>query len=74
MAMVSGKVTLVTGAAAGIGRATAQIFADDGTKVMVSDIDQMDGERNRIANQGYWRRRHVRQGRYLQTRKRRKND
>ncbi|MCF3974652.1 SDR family NAD(P)-dependent oxidoreductase [Paracoccus salsus] len=44
MAMVSGKVTLVTGAAAGIGRATAQIFADEGAKVVVSDIDQTGGE------------------------------
>ncbi len=44
MAMVSGKVTLVTGAAAGIGRATAQKFADEGAKVVVSDIDQPGGE------------------------------
>lgn len=44
MAIVSGKVALVTGAAAGIGRATAQRFADEGAKVVVSDTDQTGGE------------------------------
>lgn len=34
----------VTGAAAGIGRATAQRFADEGAKVVVSDTDQTGGE------------------------------
>lgn len=38
MAMVSEKVALVTGAAAGIGRATALKFAEEGARVVVSDI------------------------------------
>ena len=38
MALVSGKVALVTGAGAGIGRATALKFAAEGAKVVVSDI------------------------------------
>jgi NAD(P)-dependent dehydrogenase (short-subunit alcohol dehydrogenase family) len=40
----SGKVALVTGAAAGIGRATALAFAGQGLKVLVSDVDSDGGE------------------------------
>lgn len=40
----SGQVALVTGAAAGIGRATAQAFAAEGLKVVVSDVDVAGGE------------------------------
>ncbi|OHC13733.1 MAG: short chain dehydrogenase [Pseudomonadales bacterium GWC2_63_15] len=36
----SGQVALVTGAAAGIGRATAQAFAEQGLKVVLADIDE----------------------------------
>ncbi|WP_434384904.1 SDR family oxidoreductase [Melittangium boletus] len=39
-----GQVVLVTGAAAGIGRATALAFAREGLKVVVSDIDAAGGE------------------------------
>ena len=35
----SGKVALVTGGAAGIGRATALAFAAEGLQVVVSDVD-----------------------------------
>ncbi|AWV88664.1 SDR family oxidoreductase [Bradymonas sediminis] len=38
------KVALVTGAAAGIGRATALGFAKEGAKVVVSDVDDAGGE------------------------------
>lgn len=38
-----GRVALVTGAANGIGRATALAFADSGYKVVVSDIDSQAG-------------------------------
>jgi NAD(P)-dependent dehydrogenase (short-subunit alcohol dehydrogenase family) len=44
MGIVSGKVALVTGAGAGIGRQTALTFAAEGAKVVVSDIDVAGGE------------------------------
>ena len=40
----SGQVALVTGAAAGIGRATALAFAAEGLKVVVADLDAAGGE------------------------------
>lgn len=43
MGIVSGKTALVTGAGAGIGRATARKFSTEGAKVVVSDIDSTGG-------------------------------
>lgn len=40
-----GQVALVTAAAAGIGAATAEMFARQGARVMLSDIDSEGGER-----------------------------
>lgn len=40
----SGQVALVTGAANGIGRATALAFAHEGLRVVVSDVDVAGGE------------------------------
>lgn len=45
MGMVSDKAALVTGAAAGIGRAAALKFAAEGANVVVSDVNAQGGEK-----------------------------
>jgi 3-oxoacyl-[acyl-carrier protein] reductase len=37
---IEGKVAMVTGAASGIGRATAHLFADEGAAVVVTDVNE----------------------------------
>ena len=41
---LQGKNALVTGAASGIGRAVALLYGQHGAKVMVSDIDEVQGQ------------------------------
>lgn len=40
----TGKVAVVTGAASGIGRTSAQFYAREGARVTVSDIDEVGGQ------------------------------
>jgi len=44
MARLEGQVAIVTGAGSGIGRAGAQLFAREGARVAVAEIDRTRGE------------------------------
>ena len=39
MGVLDGKVAIVTGSARGIGRATADLLAEHGARVLVTDLD-----------------------------------
>ena len=46
---IKGRVALITGAASGMGKATAQVFAAEGARVIVTDINE--GEVKNVSEQ-----------------------
>ena len=51
---VKGRVAIVTGAGSGMGEATAKVFASEGVKVVVSDVnfDEVQRVSNEIEESG----------------------
>ena len=41
---IKGRVALITGAASGMGKATAQVFAAEGARVIVTDVNEVEAK------------------------------
>ena len=51
---LEGKIAVVTGAGSGIGRATAQLFAAEGARVVVADVKDAEETADLIGENAYW--------------------
>ncbi len=51
MNRVSGKIAIVTGAASGIGKATALTLSSEGASVVITDIDEIHGRLTSVGGQ-----------------------
>ena len=45
---LKGKVSLITGAARGIGRASALLFSREGSSIVIADMDEEGGQKTRF--------------------------
>ena len=52
---LEGKNVIITGGASGIGRAICEVFAEEGARLTIADIDVEGGEQT-LANVRGWRR------------------
>ena len=51
MPLFDGKVAIVTGGSSGLGQAACYLYAREGAKVVVSDIDEKRGDQTVRTNQ-----------------------
>ena len=54
MGLLEGKVGLVTGASSGLGRATSNLASEEGSKIVLVDINDEAGEATARRNSQSW--------------------
>ena len=54
MGRLDGKVAIITGAGSGIGRASALLFAEEGAKIVVAELDEAAGRETVALVIGSW--------------------
>jgi 3-oxoacyl-[acyl-carrier protein] reductase len=57
--MLAGQVAIITGSGQGIGAECARLFANEGAKVVVADVDASTFKRFKRFTTGPWRINHV---------------
>ena len=48
MGELEGKIAIVTGAAKGFGLASTKAFIDEGAKVVMTDVDDAEGQKQAV--------------------------